>query len=87
MLSECSQPHAGLLDESLGQLFVTTFQTGRNLKVVNAKSIQSVVAFLPFDKLADHWFLFEDFGLDIALLTSDSYLVDGGLDEVLVDQL
>ncbi|KAF6757355.1 hypothetical protein DFP72DRAFT_751160, partial [Ephemerocybe angulata] len=48
MVSMCEDPHQGLLDESYGMLCVTKWETGKNMAVVEAKSIDSVVAFLPF---------------------------------------
>ena len=86
MVSMCSEPHQGLLNESYGMLHVTSFTTGENLVVVDAKSIKSVVALLPFEQIAGHWFLFEDFGLDVALFATDDLSIDGSLtDDVALD--
>ncbi|KAF6746889.1 hypothetical protein DFP72DRAFT_822429 [Ephemerocybe angulata] len=85
MISMCDEPHQGLLSESYGMLCVTKWTTGSNLAVVEAKSIESVVAFLPFEQIPGHYFLFEDFGLDVALLSADSYTTDTSTADVATD--
>ncbi|KAF6741626.1 hypothetical protein DFP72DRAFT_244939 [Ephemerocybe angulata] len=85
MVSMCEKPIQGFLDESYGMLCITKWETGSNLVVVEAKSIDSVVAFLPFDQMPGYSFLFEDFGLDVAMLSNDSYTVDENTGEIATD--
>lgn len=77
MVSLCGAPDAEILSLSSHALKVMAFKSGENLAVFNVTKIKSVVALLPFKQKDGSVFLFEDFGLDVAHLSSLDFSLEG----------
>jgi hypothetical protein len=69
LVSLYSPPNEYLLEQSHTTLAVCRYHGDRALKVIDAKSILSVIAMVPFpfslDGHSDQYFLIEKMGLDI----------------------
>ena len=70
MVSLFSDPVQELFEESSGTLVVCQYRGQQALTVVDFKSIEAVVAMVPFSRFPGHnwFFLVEKLGLDVAKL-------------------
>jgi len=79
-----SPPNQALLDASFNTLWSCTYQGDAGLKVVDAKTISSVVAMIPHNAhnfpgdIVGHFFVVEKPGLDVAHM--------GGNDEEITEE-
>lgn len=75
LVSEYSEPDRGLFESSSGALAVSKYQGEDRLRVINAKSIQSVVAMVPYPHgglgVGNWHFLVEKMGLAMFHLRGD----------------
>ncbi|KAH6911970.1 hypothetical protein BKA70DRAFT_1219168 [Coprinopsis sp. MPI-PUGE-AT-0042] len=71
-----------LFDNPLQEILKKTYyscwitKTTKELIAVDIKSIMLVIALLPYKQLPDHWFLFEDFGLDVVHLQDGEFAIN-----------
>jgi hypothetical protein len=81
LVSEFSPPHPGLLEDSFQTVFACSYHADASLRLVEAHTIQSVVAMVPhqFPGIdGTLFYLIERPGLDV--------LTIGGVEEVIPDE-
>ncbi|KAH6896237.1 hypothetical protein BKA70DRAFT_1199047 [Coprinopsis sp. MPI-PUGE-AT-0042] len=74
MVNVMEDPRQDILEATHNVCWIT--QPSGQVRVYEATAIQSVVALLPFRQMPHHWFLFEDFGLEVAGTISEFALDD-----------
>ena len=68
LVSVYSPPISELLISSHGTLWASRYQGSNMFRVIDVKSILSVVAMVPLDAVEGHFFVVEKLGLDVAFL-------------------
>jgi hypothetical protein len=68
LVSVYSPPIPELLALSHGTLWASRYQGSNAFRVINVKSVLSVVAMVPLNAVEGHFFVVEKLGLDVAFL-------------------